>query len=279
MLLYIPEHHIKCHKPKTNMKACIIFLIFVFPFITPTQAQEQSLKCYRCSSEIGENCTADFPDGNEVNCQSDGACMITVMENSGQDDIIARDCVPEMFNEDLKCDSVFEGTTKISVCNCRDNLCNENWTTAGSTTSQSQDTTRKTTQHGPSLKCYSCTTEGGNTCDMSHFGEEMECPGESLCMISVFTETGKEDLFRRACASHDHGMEIKCDITETDTTSLEFCNCDHDLCNQDWVTAGSTTTLSSSTFDPSTTVENLGEKLNFNIAFVFVIAITLIISH
>ena len=219
------------------MKGCIILLIFAFPFIssntienfsgrvdgkapvlkcfqcnseekpskeTTTQTQEQSLKCYKCSSEIGENCTADFPDGNEVNCHNDGACMITVMENSGQEDIIARDCVPEISDEDLKCDSVFEGTTKISVCNCRDNLCNENWTKAGSTTSQSQDTTLEPTQHGPSLKCYSCTSEGGNACDMSHFGEEIECPGESVCMISVFSENGKDDLFQRTCASHDH---------------------------------------------------------------------------
>ena len=83
-----------------------------------------------------------------------------------------------------------------------------------------------------------------------------------MSMLSVFSETGKDDLFQRPCASNDHGMEIKCDKTETDTTSLKFCNCDHDLCNQDWITAGSTTTLSSSTFDHQTTVENFGEKLN-----------------
>ena len=208
LVLYIPVHQIKCHKSKTNMKGCIILLIFAFPFISSytienfsgrvdgkapvlkcfqcnseekpskertTQTQEKSLKCYKCSSEIGENCTADFPDGNEVNCHNDGACMITVMENIGQEDIIARDCVPEISDSDLKCDSVFEGTTKISLCNCRDELCNENWTTAGSTTSQN----------------HKGTSEAGQNCGMSFFGEEIECPWRKCEYDRVFSETGE----------------------------------------------------------------------------------------
>ena len=110
---------------------------------------------------------------------------------------------------------------------------------------------------------------------MSHFGEKIECPGKVFVRLVCLLRPEK------TTCSGDHvpPMEIKCDKTVMNTTSLKFCNCDHDLCNQDWMTAGSTTTLSSSTFDPPTTVDNFGEKLNFNIAFVFVISITLMFSH
>ena len=129
-----------------------------------------------------------------------------------------------------------------------------------------------TTQQGPSLKCYSCTSEGGNTCDMSNVGELIECPGESVCMISVFSENGKDDLLQRTCASHDHGMEVKCGTTETDTTSLKFCNCDQDGCNRDWVTAGSTTTTLSST----TSVSSEGSTvMRFDISVVCMCVLTI----
>ena len=237
----------------------------------------ESLSCYSCHNASGTPgaCTESFP-GEEVACPKEGGCVIKIQANDGMESIFSRGCDPNILDSDIRCDRVDTGETSLQFCNCKTDLCNENWATAGSTTSASTETTKTTTE--PGLVCYSCSSSLGDECDDDHPGEEMTCEEESVCVISVYSQEGAKDLYSRSCASHDHGMEVECGTTVTDTSTLVYCNCATDRCNQDWNTAGYTTTLPApettssttlSTISSQTTVSSSSEQLNPRIIIQF----------
>ena len=89
----------------------------------------------------------------------------------------------------------------------------------------------------PVLWCFQCNSEEDPSCEESG-GGTVECPATGACVISSVSEHGKEDVFSRSCAPIRN--TLKCDTVETEGQTLRYCNCGQDLCNWDWVSAGST---------------------------------------
>jgi len=131
------------------------------------------------------------------------------------------------------------------TCFCMSNLCNFNWEDAGSTTSAGSDTT-STTPAGPTLHCYKCDSSLGDCSEEAH-GEEVECPQAKGCTIKKTTGSDGSVLMRDCSDEKD----VLCDTIDNgeDQGTTQFCNCDSNLCNADWSSAGSTQSPPDTTHD------------------------------
>merc|ERR1711892_185474 len=89
------------------------------------------------------------------------------------------------------------------------------------------------------VKCYTCNSYEGE-CSGDQFGIETDCAGGFGCLISLETKPDTDDFFIRACLAMAE-EEYKCEtLTTEDGTTLLACQCAGELCNKNWVEAGST---------------------------------------
>jgi len=176
---------------------------------------DDKIKCYGCSSDA-EDCD-ETQHGSQIYCSLDAGCVIS-KDAAG---VFVRSCSGEI-EPTPGCNNEDNSTT----CFCMENLCNVDWTTAGSTTGS------ETTQEGPPMKCYTCDSVGGE-CSEEAKGTEKDCPAAKGCTIR---RTG--DVMVRDCSSE---RDITCDtISNGNDEPTQFCDCDTPLCNGDWSSAGST---------------------------------------
>merc|ERR1711892_419773 len=88
-------------------------------------------------------------------------------------------------------------------------------------------------------KCYTCNSHEGE-CSADQFGIETDCAGGFGCLISLETKPGAEDFFVRECLAMAED-EYKCETETTeDGMTVHACQCAGELCNKNWVEAGST---------------------------------------
>merc|ERR1712236_155561 len=116
----------------TTMWVCMILHLIFCSFTTGENRQDQevitpnnhteyvktdTMKCYECDSKAGP-CTDDSY-GTETDCDTSQGCSISLGEG-----VLLRGCGD---GTDFKC-----GTNMgLKFCNCKTNLCNKNWETAG----------------------------------------------------------------------------------------------------------------------------------------------------
>jgi len=133
--------------------------------------------------------------------------------------VLIRDCG---LTENFGCDLVTDNGMDLKYCNCPEEDCNINWNYAGYTERGQQ--------------CYRCNSDEED-CDGSNPGKVVNCPTDNGCLLSYATIAGKSNVFIRDCAI---GGEKKCERIDSGSSILRFCNCDGDLCNEGWNSAGST---------------------------------------
>merc|ERR1711862_507986 len=88
----------------------------------PTEPPVEMMKCYKCDSKQGPCSDQEF--GVEGDCPKVNGCSI-----SKGDGVMLRSCGNS--NNDFKCDTVNEGGMELQYCNCRSDLCNKDWGSAG----------------------------------------------------------------------------------------------------------------------------------------------------
>merc|ERR1712215_416903 len=188
-------------------------------YVDPTETPD-ALKCYKCNSEAGEECSQDVT-GIEQTCDQPYGCIISE-EIREKQTIFVRDCLLEPINK-LECKTINAEGTTLKSCSCNTELCNRNWVDAGSTPSSPTDS--PTEPPNGNTKCYHCDSRDGD-CNADYKGEEIDCPSDKGCSISL-----DKDKYTRGCSET---TEEGCKIFATERT----CNCKTDKCNEDWITAG-----------------------------------------
>jgi len=210
------------------------------PTDAPTQPPGDTVKCYSCDSNTGECDDTHF--GDEKSCPQEDGCVLKKDLTDGKTNFF-RDCAGV-----LEPQPGWNGCSDqdgVVTCICHGPLCNQDWSSAGSTTASSD-----TTPSGPSIRCYRCDANT-EKCSDEVRGEEVECPGSSGCTIRK--TIGKDgDMLKRDCSSE---KDVLCDTIDNgeDEGTTQFCNCDTSLCNADWSTAGSTHSPPDTTHDTHTT--------------------------
>merc|ERR1711892_554157 len=205
-----------------------------FSALDASQGDSEAVRCYICDSGQ-EDCTEDV-FGDEKECEPGQGCVISVEKTAGGKEELRRECSRESDVEDSCEEGEIDGVT-ITSCHCSTNLCNSDLAEAGYTGQQS-DTTAASSD---AIKCYGCTSLDGGRCNEEEFGEEKECQPGFGCLISKETNPDADDLFLRDCIP---GAETdnKCNTNHgaEEGVILQSCLCSTELCNKNWVEAGST---------------------------------------
>jgi len=194
----------------------------------PTQPAGDTIKCYSCDSNKGECDESHY--GEEKSCPKDDGCVLKKDLTDGTTSFF-RDC-----SGVLEPEPGWSGCSNqdgVTTCICLSPLCNQDWSSAGSTTASSDTTTPA----GPTIRCYRCDANKEECTEEVH-GEEVECAEAGGCTIRK--TIGKDgDKLMRGCSAE---KDVVCDTIDNgeDEGTTQFCNCDTSLCNADWTTAGST---------------------------------------
>jgi len=211
-----------------------------------TAGAESKMECYSCDSNAGE-CDEE-KKGNAIFCKKEEGCSIST-DVSDDKTLFVRGCA--LIDDPQGC----VNDDNAHTCRCMEPLCNAGWVSAGSSTE-----TPNTTPQVPKIKCYKCdSTIAEQECTEESHGTEVECPDTYGCTISkTITGDGTEGMMRD-CSSEKDAV---CDTVENAGDvggTTQFCNCNTELCNADWTTAGSTskptdgTTATTTTSKPTTT--------------------------
>jgi len=194
--------------------------------------------CYSCFSVKEEECD-ESNAGAEKKCEPGHGCKINIDIPSGGVYTYTRDCDDQPDREDTCTE---EGTSEggtSKACYCSTDLCNKNMVEAGST--ETPDGQTSTTAPKEPFKCYKCNSNLGGGCSDADSGSgyEVHCPENYGCLISKDVSEGVNDFFIRDClavAEHDY----KCDTVDTPEGVVHNCKCSTELCNINFVEAGST---------------------------------------
>merc|ERR1712142_506676 len=200
--------------------------------VLESDSQGDAIKCYSCNSLEGECDDENY--GVEKDCDPGHGCYISQETPPGGKKMYTRDCAQAENEEDL-CDEMDEEGGSTKTCHCSTNLCNKNWIDAGST-----DKPKDPTEEPKSVKCYTCNSNEGD-CSEDQPGVEEDCVGGFGCLIS--RERGGEDgneVFIRACLALAVEGEYACETISENGVTVQTCQCPTELCNRNWVEAGST---------------------------------------
>merc|ERR1712179_750464 len=202
------------------------------------------IRCYSCTSQEGGQCD-DENYGTEKECQPGHGCYISQETIPGGEQIYIRDCAESEHEEDLRVQEGEEGGNTKS-CHCSTELCNKNWVEAGSTDKPDDPTEQPPP---PKMKCFKCNSNDG-PCSDDQFGEETECEGGFGCLISRESGEGSE-IFVRDCLAENVEDKYQCETMSPDGNTVNFCKCPTELCNRNWVEAGSTENPDGTTDKPT----------------------------
>jgi len=141
--------------------------------------------------------------------------------------IVSRGCTDVTKESEYGCQTHKAGTHMFTFCNCHDDSCNKDWTSAA----------------GAPVKCYDCNSlapgDVGN-CSDANPGVLVECPIDKRrgCYISQASYGSEKKVYERGCTEVSDPGEYKCQDVGKEGQGLHYCNCQGNGCNKDWTTAG-----------------------------------------
>jgi len=209
-----------------------------------TAGETSSLECYQCSSADEEGGCSDTVTGELSRCgPGDKGCFIS-RATYGSDVAFERGCTEVSDESMYKCQTVEgdHGGNALHYCNCHGTGCNKDWASAegGEQTTPAEDT----------IKCYSCDSKE-NDCSEFEYGSKIDCSASKGCRIAKKNDL-EDPQWERACAVE---ADFFCDTFDNpngEEGTSSVCTCGSELCNQDWITAGSSTTNAGQWTDPTT---------------------------
>jgi len=205
-----------------------------------TAGAEEKMQCYSCDSNEGE-CDLEHI-GSPMYCKKEAGCIINKDVSDGKT-VFMRGCA------DIEDDQGCVNDDDAHTCRCMDELCNKGWESAGSSTG-----TPNTTPQVPKIKCYKCdSTAAEQECTEDSYGTEVDCPDTFGCTISKTIAGDGSQGMMRDCSSE---KDTICDTVDNPSDvggTTQFCNCNTELCNANWATAGSTSEPTDGTTKSTTT--------------------------
>jgi len=211
-----------------------------------TAGEKSSLECYQCNSVEDEAGCSDTVTGELERCgPGDKGCFIS-RATYGSDVAFERGCT-EVSDENLyKCQTVEDshGGNALHFCNCHGSACNKDWTSAGGEDQPTQSPPDNT------IKCYSCDSKE-NKCSEFEFGSKIDCPASTGCRIAKKNDL-EDPMYVRDCAIEEDFFCDTFDNPDGEDGTSSVCTCGTELCNQGWVSAGSSTTNAGQWTDPTT---------------------------
>jgi len=224
--------------------------------------QSSALECYECNTMDNEEGCSDTASGELTRCgPGDKGCFIS-RATYGADVAYERGCT-EISDESLyKCQTVTDnhGDNALHYCNCHGTGCNKDWSSAEG--GDNQPTTSK--PDGPTVKCYSCTSADGGCTDLEHGESTIDCPAIKGCRIAKTLDNGHgEPTWVRGCSMEEEsGCEESVDGISGG--NVLACICKTELCNENWVAAGSSTTNQGQWTDPPTGAPGAGSTIQLS---------------
>ena len=216
-----------------------------------TESPTESLSCYSCHNASDAGPCSETEPGKVMFCPLDGACVIKIQSSLGMESVFSRGCVPNLEEDEVGCDIVDTEEAKVKFCNCKTELCNESWESAG---------VESTSTVASSLECYQCSSNMEEECTAeSHPLKKVGCPDSGACVISMMENNNQIVTFERDCVPEVPDRDIKCDTEVVGDSSFSFCNCRNSLCNADWISAGSTSSQGQSTSSSTTVSYTTGQ--------------------
>lgn len=208
--------------------------------------QSSALECYECNSMDAKESCSDTAAGELSRCVSPGAkgCFIS-RATYGTDVAFERGCT-EISDESLyKCQTVEDnhGGNGLHYCNCHGSGCNKDWSTA-----EGGDNQPTSKPDGPTVKCFSCDSDKGRCTDMEHGESTLDCPATKGCRIAKTLDSESPQWVRDCSLEEEIGCE---ESTGEDGGTVLACICKTELCNENWVAAGSSTTNQGQWTDPT----------------------------
>jgi len=207
--------------------------------------ETSSLECYQCDSVDDASSCNDITPGELSRCgPGDKGCFISTASSGGAM-VFERGCT-DVSDENLyKCQTVEgnHGGNSLHYCNCHGTGCNKDWTSA-------EGGNEQTTSGGPddTIKCYSCDSKE-NDCSEIEYGSKIDCSASNGCRIAKKNDL-EDPQWERGCAVEADFFCDTFDNPDGEEGTSSVCTCGSELCNQDWITAGSSTT--SQWTDPTT---------------------------
>jgi len=152
------------------------------PTKEPATTSDGGLQCFKCNSLDGD-CDSTHM-GKIANCDINKGCLISYESTAGAKNVYVRDCAQGEGKHN--CDKVDSGTSVLRFCICDDNLCNESWNSAGSTTVHPTGRPTEGPTHEPTQWTEPTTTTTTTTTASSATLSTLVYPVCTLLFITSF---------------------------------------------------------------------------------------------
>jgi len=210
-----------------------------------TAGEASALECYECNSMDAKGSCSDTVPGELSRCRPGfKGCFISTA-TYGTDVAFERGCT-EISDENLyKCQTMDDnhGNDALHYCNCHGSGCNKDWSSA-----EGGDNQPTSQPDGPTVKCYSCNSDKEGCSDLDYGESTLDCPALKGCRIAKTLDSESPQWVRGCSLEEEIGCE---ESTGEDGGTVLACICKTELCNENWMAAGSSTTNQGQTTDPT----------------------------